>query len=110
RVFCAAEVMLTEIKHLKAYLSLYLEFYRQKISTITQRKLNSLRLLARELSAGIYDKYFANIGEEEFNAFYHANRRLDDTLSYYSKHFKTVVELGKDYPEVKALLDREGDW
>src|SRR5699024_2113015 len=26
------------------------------------------------------------------------------------KHFKTVVELGKDYPEVKALLDREGDW
>ena len=110
RVFCAAEVMLTEIKHLKAYLSLYLEFYRQKISTITQRKLNSLRLLARELSAGVYDKYFANIGEEEFNAFYHANRRLDDTLSYYSKHFKTVVELGKDYPEVKALLDREGDW
>ena len=110
RVFCAAEVMLTEIKHLKAYLSLYLEFYRQKISTITQRKLNSLRLLARELSAGIYDKYFANIGEEEFNAFYHANRRLDDTLSYYLKHFKVVVELGKDYPEVKALLDREGDW
>ena len=110
RVFCAAEVMLTEIKHLKAYLSLYLEFYRQKISTITQRKLNSLRLLARELSAGVYDKYFANIGEEEFNAFYHANRRLDDTLSYYLKHFKVVVELGKDYPEVKALLDREGDW
>ena len=110
RVFCAAEVMLTEIKHLKAYLSLYLEFYRQKISAITQRKLNSLRLLARELSGGVYNKYFAGVSEEDLNAFYHANRRLDDTLSYYQKHFKSVVELGKDLSEVKALLDREGDW
>ena len=110
KVFCAAEVMLTEIKHLKSYLSLYLEFYRQKISTITQRKLNALRLLARELNAGVYDKYFAGVSEETFNAFFHLNRRLDDILNSYLKHFKSVVDLGRDYSAVKAVLDREGDW
>ena len=111
RVFCSCEVVITEIKHLKSYLALFLEFYRQKVSTITQKKLETLRELAQALSQGVYDKYYGNgIGEEQFYVFYNANRRLDESLHYYFRHFKTLVDLGRDYPEIKRILETEGDW
>ncbi len=110
RVFCSCEVVITEIKHLKAYLALFLEFYRQKISTVTQKKLEDIRLICRNLSAGVYDKYFADVSEEEFYVFYNANRRLDDLLDYYNKHFKSLIEIGKDAGDLKRLLETEGNW
>lgn len=105
RVFCACEVVVTEIKHLKAYLALFLEFYRQKISTITKKKLDTLCELARNLSSGLYRKYFADVTEEQFYVFYNANLRLDERLSYYHKHFRTLIELGKDREEIRRLLE-----
>lgn len=110
RVYCACEVVLTEIKHLKSYLALFLEFYRQKISTVTQKKLDTLCDLARRLSGGAYDKYFAGVTEETFYSFYHLNRRLDESLAYYFRHFKSVVELGKDYEAVKTCVERGDDY
>jgi len=106
KIYCSCEVVLTEIKHLKAYLSLFLEFYRQKISTVTQKKLDLLRTLAENLLSGTYDKYFSGISEEEFYSFYHLNRRLDENLNYYFRHFKSVVELGRDYEAVKSAVER----
>lgn len=110
RVFCSCEVMITEIKHLKAFLAIFLEFYRQKVSTVTQKKLENVALIAKNLSSGEYDKYFSNVTEEQFYVFYNSNRRLDDCLNYYYTHFKSLVELGKDYAEVKHVLDTGVDY
>ncbi len=110
RVFCTCEVVITEIKHLKAYLALFLEFYRQKISTITQKKLDDIGLICRNLSAGAYDKYFAGVTEEQFYVFFNANRRLDDLLFYYFKHFKNLIEFGKDEKEIRRVLENGDNW
>ncbi len=109
RVFCSCEVVITEIKHLKAYLALFLEFYRQKISTVTQTKLDNVAYIARNLSSGAYDKYFTDIGEEQFYTFYNANRRLDELLGYYYKHFKTLVDVN-NLADVKRVLAEERDY
>ena len=110
KLFCACEVMLAEIKHLKAFLALFLEFYRQKVSTLTLRKIRALSELARKLVAGTYDKYFTGVDEAEFYLFFNANKRLDTCLEYYYKHFKTLVELDKEYPELKKFCEEGGDW
>ncbi len=105
RIFCASEVVIAEIKHLKAFLALFLEFYRQKMSTITQKKLEDLCTIARNLASGVYDKYFSSVSEEQMYVFYNANRRLDDCLSYYYRHFKALVDLDKEYAQVKNILE-----
>ncbi len=109
RVFCACEVVLTEIRHLRAFLALFLEFYRQRVSTLTRKKLLSLCDLARNLSCGMYAKYFAGADEEQFYIFYNANRRLDTCLSYYYRHFRTLVDLD-DCKAVGEFLEKGGDW
>ncbi len=109
KVFCACEVMLAEIRHLKSFLALLLEFYRQKVSTITERKLRLLAEIAGNLAGGVYDKYFASASEEEFYVFYNANRRLDACLEYYGKHFKTLVEPEMDLNELSKFADG-GNW
>ena len=110
RLFCACEVMLAEIKHLKAFLALFLEFYRQKVSTLTLRKIRALSELAGRLAAGTYDKYFTGADEAEFYLFFNANKRLDSCLEYYYKHFKTLVDLDKELPELKKFCEEGGDW
>ena len=109
-VYCACEVVLTEIRHLKAYLALLLEFYRQKVSTLTQKKLLLLSSIAKSLSEGKYNKYFAKENEQEFFLFFNANRRLDDCLRYYYQHFKTLVDPGKDLSALKAFCEKGGDY
>ncbi len=109
RVFCASEVILTEIKHLRAFLALFLEFYRQRISTLTRKKLQSLVSLAGDLASHRYDKYFAGADVGEFYRFFNANRRLDACLAYYFRHFKSLVdEDGAE--EIAKLLENGGDW
>ena len=110
RVFCACEVMLAEIKHLKAFLALVLEFYRQKMSSLTLRKIRGLADIARKMAAGAYDKYFAGADEEKFYLFYNANRRLDSCLEYYYKHFKTLIDPERDLAELEKFCAAGGDW
>ncbi len=109
-VFCSCEVVITEIKHLKAYLALFLEFYRQKVSTLTQKKLNLLAEIAKSLSTDIYSKYFTDVNEEEFYLFFNANKRLDDCLEYYYKHFKTLIDADKEYKELKKFCEEGGEY
>ena len=109
KIFCASEVVLAEIRHLKSFLALLLEFYRQKMSTITERKLRALADIADNLATGVYDKYFTGVKEEDFYIFYNANRRYDSCLEYYYKHFKTLVEPDMSLTELAQLTDG-GDW
>ena len=110
KVFCSCEVMLAEIKHLKAFLALFLEFYRQKVSTLTLRKVRALSELARRLDAGTYDKYFMNVDEAQFYTFFNANKRMDTCLDYYYKHFKTLIDPDRDLPEIRRFAETAGDW
>ncbi len=107
KVFCASEVVIAESRHLKAFLSLFLEFYRQRVSALTERKIKGLASLAKDLLAGRYDKYFAT-ETESFSRFYGANRRLDGCLAYYFKYFKALVE-PDDRAELAAVREG-GDW
>ncbi len=109
RVFCACEVILAEIKHLKSFLGLFLEFYRQRISTLTRKKMLLICDIARSLSAGKYKKYFSGVKEDAFYAFYNANRRLDACLTYYSKHFKSLIDLD-ECPKVAKYIEMGNDW
>lgn len=110
RVFCASEVLVTEIRHLKSFLALFLEFYRQRVSTLTEGKLEVLSGIARELLSGAFDKYFAGADGEKFYLFFNANKRFDACLEYYFKNFKVLVDADKEYPELKRCLERGEDW
>ena len=52
RVCCASEVVITEIKHLKSFLGLFLDFYRQRVSTLTRKKLLAIFDIVQSLAAG----------------------------------------------------------
>ncbi len=110
QVYCACEVMLTEIRHLKSYLALILEFYRQKVSTLTHKKLNIFYQISSNLASGMYNKYFAGVDEGEFLLFFNANKRLDDCLASYNKRFKALVDLGRDSEELKRLCESGEDY
>lgn len=100
-IYCSSEVVIAEIKHLKNYVALFLELYRQRISTLTRKKLEWLAEAAKLLDGGTLDKYFLE-NEEEFYAFFNANRRLDACLDAYFKSFKKLVDIGKEYKELGA--------
>ena len=91
-VYCSAEVVIAEIKHLKSYLALFLDLYRQRISRLTRKKLTLLEEIVKDLASGDLDKYFA-VDEERFGAFYNANRRLDANLEKYYRSFDNLVDL-----------------
>lgn len=103
-VYCASEVMLVEIKHLRNYLALFLDLYRQRFSAVTRRKLSLLRELVGILTGGKLDRFFS-MDEQDFYVFYNANRRLDRSLSFYNKHFRSLVDIKKEYPQMGELLD-----
>ncbi len=92
KLYCASEVLLAEIRHLRAFLGLFLEFYRQKISTLTPKKLENLCTVIKNLNSGLYSAYFSGVTEEQFTAFFNANRRLDELLVFYNRHFRVFVE------------------
>ncbi|MBQ8884846.1 MAG: DUF4011 domain-containing protein [Clostridia bacterium] len=103
-VYCSSEVMIVEIKHLKNYIALFLELYRQKISSFTRKKLDSLYEIVNLLLGGTLNKYYRE-KEEEFYAFFNANRRLDSCLDYYDRHFKKLIDASKEYRALGAWLD-----
>ena len=104
RVYISAGVMLVETRHFKNYLGQFLSYFRQKVSTFTARKFNALRELAGLLSDGTADKYY-RCGEEEFQAFFNAGRRLDRLMETYDVKFRELVEVSGD----PALLEQEVD-
>ncbi len=108
RVFCASEVVIAESRHFKSFLTLFLEFYRQTVSSLSEAKIRALMTLADDLKNGKYDKYFAATSAEEFSAFFNANRQLDSCLGYYFKHFKSLVD--PDNPAELKSLRAGGDW
>ncbi len=104
KVYYAAEVLIAEIKHLKSYLSLFLDFYRQRISAFTQKKLSTLLQLIEKLRSEDIQKYF-DCDENEFYVFFNANRRLDRLLSNYFKVFKVLVDIDVDPAVIEQELD-----
>ena len=104
-VYCSSEVVIAEIKHLKNYIALFCELYRQRISTLTRTKLENLYKAAKLLSDGTLDQYFKE-NEEEFYAFFNANKRLDGCFDVYFKKFKKLVDAGKEYEEISAWLEK----
>ncbi|MBE7101148.1 MAG: DUF4011 domain-containing protein [Clostridiales bacterium] len=103
-LYCAAEVMIAEIKHLKNYIALFLELYKQNVSTLTRRKLEALGEIAKVLESGSLNRYFKN-DEEEFFVFYNANRRLDSCMEKYSQKFKKLVDISKEYTALGKWLE-----
>ena len=103
-VYCSSEVVIAEIKHLKSYIGLFLELYRQRISTLTRKKLDGLYQIAKILSSGGLNKYFKS-NEEQFYAFFNANRRLDKCFNSYFKRYKKLVDVSKEYKELNKWLE-----
>ena len=103
-LYCASEVMIAEIKHLKNYISLFLDLYRQTISTLTRKKLETLYKIAQKLYSGALNKYFKE-NEEEFYAFYNANRRLDACLEKYFTVCKKLIDIPREYQELGEWLE-----
>ncbi len=108
RVFYAAEVLLAEIRHLRSYLTLFLDFYRQRVSSFTQKKLKALVQLVDMLRGGEVDKFF-RCDENEFYVFFNANRRLDRLLGSYFKNFKALVDIDADPAVIEQELDNWGE-
>ena len=103
-VYCSSEVVIAEIKHLKNYVGLFLDLYRQHISTFTRAKLDALYKIATKLDGGTLNKYFHE-NEEDFYAFFNANKRLDACLDKYFENHKKLVDASKCYLEISKWLD-----
>ena len=108
RVYYSAEVLIAEIKHVKNYLSLFLDFYRQRISAFTQKKMRTLIQLIDLLKSGALDKYFG-CDENEFYVFFNANRRLDRLLDNYFRNFKALIDIDSDPAVIEQELDNWGE-
>lgn len=108
RVYYSAEVLIAEIKHLKSYLSLFLDFYRQRVSAFTLKKLATLVQLIGKLRGEEIKKYFG-CDENEFYVFFNANRRLDRLLGNYFKNFKSLIDIDADPAVVEQELDNWGE-
>lgn len=109
-VYCACEVMLAEIRHLKNYLGLFLELYRQRISVFTRRKIELVKEVVEILQSGRLNKFFA-LDERSFHSFFNANKRLDACLEYYYKNFKSLVDAKKEYKKLSELVEtRSGSY
>ena len=108
RVYYSAEVLIAEIRHLKSYLSLFLDFYRQKVSTFTLKKLSTLVQLIGKLRGEEIKKYF-DCDENEFYVFFNANRRLDRLLGNYFKNFKALIDIDADPAVIEQELDNWGE-
>ncbi len=103
-VYSSSEVMIAEIKHLKNYIALFLELYRQRISSITRKKLQTIKELVGLLVSGGFERYFGE-DEEEFHVFFKANRQLDACLERYFSRYRRLVDVEKDLPQIGKWLD-----
>ncbi len=109
-VLCSAQAAVAELKHLKNYLTLFLETFNQKISVFTLKKLSCLVSVIKELESGELDVFF-NCGEAELHEFYNANLKYDADTEMWLGRFKTAPDLSKYAEEAaKELADFKGDF
>ncbi len=109
-VLCSAEVTCAEIKHLKNYLSLFLETFGQKTGTFTVKKLNTLVEIIKLLAKGTLDVFYA-CDERELRNFYNANLRYDAAVKNWLTRFKGLAELGKLFDELDEEIENfNGDF
>ena len=105
----SAEVVITEIKHLKNYLTLFLDLYRQRVTRLTRKKLGAIEEIVKMLADNTLNGYF-DCDEAGFHAFYNANRRLDAHLALYFRKYKKLVELKSgERSEITKLISDVGD-
>ncbi|MBD5584762.1 MAG: DUF4011 domain-containing protein, partial [Clostridia bacterium] len=107
-VVCSAEVVLAELKHLKNYLGLFLETFKQKTSKFTKLKLENLLEIAGILRDGTLKAFFDN-DEEELYKFYNANLRYDSEVKHWYKHFKVLPDISKYSEGIEAEIDNWGE-
>ncbi len=109
-VFCSAEVVLAELKHLKNYLALFLSTFNQKISTFTAKKLSNLVQIVKTL-AGNDLKAFFSCDEREFYVFYNANLRYDAGVRNWLARFKSLADVSKFADEIDDEIEKcRGDY
>ncbi len=107
-VVCAAEVLLAEIKHLKNYLGLFLDTFKQKTSKFTRAKLENLLKIAGVLRDGTLKEFF-ECDEEKLYTFYNANLRYDSECKHWYKHFKVLPDFGKFADDIEKEIDNWGE-
>ena len=108
-VSCAAGALLAEIKHLKSAAEAVAEFFHERLGVMSFSALETLAEIVSDLIRGAYKSYFCGADEENFIGFFHANRRLDERLSYYEKHFTRIVCCGKEGKLLRAAIKEGGD-
>lgn len=110
RAVIAGRALLGEAAHFKCFLSLVLDFFKQKISSFTEEKANALAKIIKGLLSGRYRAYFDGVTGEEFSSFRSANLRLDSCLSFCEKHFKILLNLEQDLDALEEFLKSGGDY
>lgn len=110
RAVIAGRALLGEAAHFKCFLSLVLDFFKQKISSFTEERANALADILRGLLSGKYRVYFEGVTAEEFSAFRSANLRLDSCLAFYEKHFKILLNVEEELEEIEEFLSSGGDY
>lgn len=106
----AASALLGESAHFKCFLSLVLDFFKQRISAFTEKRARTLVRICEELLSGKYTRYFKGITAEEFLVFRSANLRLDRCLDFYAERFRILVNPDKDFDELNEFLATGGDY
>ncbi len=107
-VLCASEVVLTELKHLKNYLGLFLDTFNQRVSTFTYKKLKGLIDIANMLKGDDLNEFF-ECDEKQFYKFYNANVKYDNAVRHWLSHFRVLPDLGKLADKIEDELDNWGD-
>ncbi|MBD5636822.1 MAG: DUF4011 domain-containing protein [Clostridia bacterium] len=110
RAVFAGRALLGEAAHFKCFLSLVLDFFKQKISSFTEERANALAKVLSGLLSGKYRAYFEGVTAEEFSAFRSANLRLDSCLAFYEKHFKILLNLEEEFTALEEFLKSGGDY
>lgn len=103
-VLCSAEVTSVELKHLKNYLSLFLETFGQKTGTFTVKKLDTLAQIIDTLRSGDLEEFYS-CDERELRIFYNANLKYDEAVKNWLTRFKGLPELGKLYDALEEKSD-----
>ncbi len=109
-VLFSAEVVMAELKHLRNYLTLFLDTFNQKISTFTFKKLTALTEIVKTLSGDAL-KVFFTCDEREFYVFYNANLRYDAGVKKWLKRFKSLADISKFSDDIEEELEKcKGDY
>ena len=107
-VLCSSRVVLAELKHLKNYLKFFLDAFNQKISRLTDKKLENLTEICKTLQSGRLSDFF-DCEEEELYKFYNANIKYDGETERWAERFKSFPDISKYLPEIECELERWGE-